>query len=108
MANNYYSFDNLEDINWQKIKNDCPMAFDKYMDFEDLESFMVALNCTIDVNYHLNEKEDEGYWETRAECKERAIMVIGIHTFGETKSKSVEILFEIIEKQMINDGYKRN
>ena len=54
MKNNYYSFNCLESINWINIREKFPMAFKKYMQFPDLESFMIALNCTIEVNHHLN------------------------------------------------------
>ena len=108
MANNYYSFDNLEDINWKKIRENYPMAFDKYMSFPDLESFMVALNCTIRVNEYLNTEPEYYYFETRVECRERAISIIGLHTFGEVKTESIRLLFDLVEKQMENDGFKRN
>lgn len=108
MANNTYSFDNLDTIDWFKIMKNYPNSFEKYMSAKDLESFMIACNCIIEVNYYLNNNDDVDYWETRVECKENAINVIGLHTFGETKIKTIEILFELIEKQMLNDGFKRN
>ena len=108
MANNYYSFDNLEDIDWKKIRQKYPMAFKEYMVFPDLETFMVALNCTIEVNHHLNNDDSFFCWETRVETREKAISIIGFHTFRETKSKTIELLFEMIEKQMRNNGYQGN
>ena len=108
MADEDYTFDNLECIDWIKIREKYPMAFDNYMAFPDLESFMVAFNCTIKVNDYLNTEPEYIYYETRVECKERAIMIIGLHTFGEVKTESIRLLFELVEKQMENNGFTRN
>ncbi len=108
MNNNYYSFDCLENIDWKKILQKFPMAFKKYMAFKDLESFMIACNTTIEVTHHLNTDDTFFCWETRVETKEKAISIIGLHTFGETKNKTIELLFELIEKQMKDERFKRN
>lgn len=108
MKNNYYSFNCLESINWINIREKFPMAFKKYMQFPDLESFMIALNCTIEVNHHLNTDDTFFCWETRVETRQKAISIIGFHTFGETKNKTIELLFELVEKQMQDERFKRN
>jgi hypothetical protein len=108
VENNYYSFDCLESIDWKNIRQKYPMAFSKYMIFPDLETFMIALNCTIEVNHHLNSDDSFFCWETRVETKQKAISVIGFHTFGETKNKTIELLFEMIENQMKDERFKRN
>tara|TARA_R110000823_G_scaffold153454_1_gene284210 strand:- start:9 stop:329 length:321 start_codon:yes stop_codon:yes gene_type:complete len=103
-----YSFNNLDDIDWLEIKKLYPLSFLEYMKHPDLESFMVACNCTIAVNYILDKTDDWGCWETRVEAKNQAIRVIGMHTFGETKVKTMYRLFELIEKQMENERFERN
>ena len=108
MADDNYTFENLESIDWIKIRHKYPMAFDKYMAFPDLESFMVAFNCTIRVNEYLNTEPEYYYYETRVECKEKAISIIGLHTFGEVKTESIRLLFELVEKQMENNGFTGN
>jgi|TARA_E500000318_G_C3505665_1_gene190175 hypothetical protein len=108
VIDNYFSFSNLEDIDWKNIRMKYPKGFKNYMAYDSLEDFMIAFNCCIKVVEYLNTSPDFTYWETRVDCMNRAISVIGLNTFGEAKIKSIEYLFELVENQLENDRFTNN